>query len=412
MPVLAERLVDLPRQTTSPRRVGAAPTRRPEIDVLRVVAMLLVFTVHTAEPFNPWDPWHVQSPERSKWLGELVLFLAPWVMPLFMMLAGASAWHSLGKRTTAEYLNERVTRLIVPLVAGTLLLVPPQIYIDRRQRGLFSGSFLEFYPHFFEGIYPKGNFAWLHLWFLPVLALLSLLTLPLFRWLRGDGGRRAMAWVGRICRRPGALLLLLVPMIVLRVVCWAIFPHARPVITDWSNRMVLLPMFIYGYVLAGDPGFVRAVDRQWKLMLAIGLVFSGAIFAWAWPGDLTQRFPVPFSADYVWFWSTYSIGGLVWPIAMLGAARAVHAGASRMWDRARELVNPFYLLHQTVIVLLAFALLDYRAGAIAGFFLVLIGAFVTTVAISLLVERTHVTRVLFGIRTERSTRSRQCAPKP
>jgi len=74
MPVLAEGSMDLPRRTKSPRQVGAAPTRRPEIDVLPIVAMLLVFTVHTAEPFNPWDAWHVQSQERSKWLGELVLF--------------------------------------------------------------------------------------------------------------------------------------------------------------------------------------------------------------------------------------------------------------------------------------------------------------------------------------------------
>ena len=63
--------------------------------------MPLVFTVHAPEPLNPWDAWHVQSPGRSKCLGELVLFLAPWVMPLFMMLAGASAWHSLGKCTMA-----------------------------------------------------------------------------------------------------------------------------------------------------------------------------------------------------------------------------------------------------------------------------------------------------------------------
>jgi glucans biosynthesis protein C len=412
MPLLAERSLDLPRRTESPREVDAAPTRRPEIDALRVVAMLLVFTVHAAEPFNPWDPWHVQSPERSKWLGELVLFLAPWIMPLFMMLAGASAWHSLEKRTTPEYLNERVTRLIVPLTAGTLLLVPPQIYIDRRQRGLFDGSFLEFYPHFFEGIYPKGNFAWLHLWFLAVLGVFALLTLPLFRWLRHGAGRRAMATVARICRPPGALLLLVLPMVVLRVVLWGAFPHARPVITDWSNRMVLLPMFIYGYMLSGDPGLERAVDRQWKLMLAVGLVFSGAMFAWAWPGDLTQRFPIPFSADYVWFWSTYAIGGLVWPIAMIGAARAVNAGASRVLERARGLVNPFYILHQTVIVVLAFALLDDRAGAIASFFRLLIGAFATTVALSVLVERTPVTRVLFGVRTERSTHAGQCAPKP
>ena len=412
MPVMAERPADVPRWTKSPRHVGATPTRRPEIEILRVVAMLLVFTVHAAEPFNPWDAWHVQSPERSKWLGELVLFLAPWVMPLFMMLAGASAWHSLGKRTTAEYLHERVTRLIVPLAAGILLLVPPQIYIDRRQRGLFDGSFLEFYPHFFEGVYPKGNFAWLHLWFLGVLALLALVTLPLFRWLRHELGRRAMARLAGICESPGALLLLVLPMVALRVVLWGVFPHARPVITDWANRMVILPMFIYGYMVAGDPGLARAVDRQWKPMLAVGLTFSGAMFAWAWPGDLTERFPVPFSADYVGFWSTYAVGGLAWPIAMYGAARAIHFGQSRVLARARGLLNPFYMLHQTVIVLLAFALLDHRAGAIPGFLGLLVGAFVTTIAISLLVERTRLTRVLFGVRTGNTARSVQCAPNP
>jgi hypothetical protein len=87
-------------------------------------------------------------------------------------------------------------------------------------------------------------------------------------------------------------------------------------------------------------------------------------------------------------------------------------GASRVWDRARELVNPFYMLHQTVIVLLAFVMLNYRAGAIASFFRLLIAAFVTTVAASLLVKRTRVTRILFGVRTDDSTHSGQCTPKP
>jgi glucans biosynthesis protein C len=200
-------------------------------------------------------------------------------------------------------------------------------------------------------------------------------------------------------------MLLVLPMVALRIVLWGVFPHARPVITDWANRMVILPMFIYGYLLAGEPGLVRAVDRQWKLALVVGLVFSGGMFAWAWPGDLTQRFPVPFSADYVWFWSAYAVGGLAWPIAMFGAARTINLGRGRVLDWARRLLNPFYMLHQTVVVLLAFALLDYHAGAIASFFRLLIGAFVTTVAVSVLVKRTRVTRVLFGVRTEESTHS-------
>lgn len=195
--------------------------------MLRVATMLLVLVVHAAEPFNPWDAWHVRSAERSKWLGELVLLRAPWVMPLFMLPAGASAWYSLGKRSAGAYLHERVTRVIVPLGAGVLLLVPPQVYIDRRQRGLFDGSLLEFYPHFFEGVYPNGSFGWLHLWFLGILALLTLITLPLFRWLRGTQGRRALSWVARICAPPGALLVLALPMIAVRSTLCVLVPRSR-----------------------------------------------------------------------------------------------------------------------------------------------------------------------------------------
>ena len=66
----------------------APASRRADLDWLRVLGILLVFTLHAAEPFNPWDSWHVVSPDRSKALGELALFLAPWIMPLFMVLAG------------------------------------------------------------------------------------------------------------------------------------------------------------------------------------------------------------------------------------------------------------------------------------------------------------------------------------
>lgn len=401
------RSTNAPRPANPPRPAALVSPRSHEVDLLRVVAMLAVFAVHAAQPFNPWDSWLVQSPERSKWLGELVLFLAPWVMPLFMMLAGASAWHSLGKRTTGEYLHERVTRLIVPFVAGILLIVPPQIYVDRRQRGLFAGSFLEFYPHFFDGVYPSGNFALVHLWFLVVLAALAIITLPTFRWLRGGAGRRAMARLGEICGPPGAILLLVLPMVALRVAMWVVFPHARPVVADWSNRMVILLMFVYGYMFAGEPALLRAVDRQWKLALAVGVAFSGAMFAWAWPGDLTERFPVPFSAHYVWFWSTYALGGLAWSIALFGAARAVQHAGRRPLARVRRLVNPFYILHQTVIVLLAFALLDRRAGPIASFLLLLFSAFATTMVISSLVMRTRLTRAMFGVGAEASAHSAQ-----
>lgn len=376
----------------------ARTQRCPEIELLRVVALVAVFAAHAAQPFNPWDVWLVQSSEPSKWLGELVLFIAPWVMPLFVLLGGASAWYSLGKRSASEYLDERVTRLVLPLAAGILLVVPPQVYFDRRQHGLFDGSFIEFYPHFFDGVYPRGNFTWSHLWFLGILALLALITLPLFQWLRGDAGRRAMASVATVCAKPGAILLLAIPAIGVRATLWAIFPHAQPIIIDWSNRTTLLAVFVSGYVLAGEPRLMSAVDRQWKLALGSALVFSAGMFAWAWPGDFTKRFPVPFTREYVLVWSTYALGGWAWCVALLGAARSVRWGVSRQIARARDLLNPFYILHQTLIVALAFYLIPQLHTAIETYLVLLPIAFGTTVTLAVLSTRSALTRALVGVR--------------
>jgi len=379
-------------------QLSARTLRCPEIELLRVVALVAVFAAHAAQPFNPWDVWHVQSPEPSKWLGELVLFFAPWVMPLFVLLGGLSAWYSLARRSVSEYLDERVTRLIVPLAAGILLVVPPQVYFDRRQHGLFDGSYADFYPSFFDGVYPRGNFAWAHLWFLGILALLALLTVPLFQWLRGNGGRRAMSWVATVCGRPGLILLLAIPMVAVRASLWAIFPHARPVTTDWSNRTTLLAMFVSGYMLAGEPRLMAAVDRQWKLVLGGALAFSAAMFAWAWPGDFTKRFPVPFTTEYVLVWSTYAVGGWAWCVALLGAARSVCWGSSRFIERLRDLLNPFYILHQTLIVALAFYLIPLFPDPIGTYLVLCPIAFAATVALAVLGTRSALTRMLLGVR--------------
>jgi hypothetical protein len=386
-----------PRPRPPPPLEGA-PSRRPEIEILRVVAMMSVFAAHAAQPFNPWDEWHVQSPVRTRWLGELVLFMAPWVMPLFVLLAGASAWYSLEKRSGREYLNERVTRLIVPLAAGILLIVPPQVYFGRRQHGRFDGSFVDFYPHFFEGLYPRGNFTWAHLWFLGILALLALITLPLFVWLRGAAGRRLMAGIATICAPRGAILLLAIPMIVVRVALWAAFPGAHAITTDWSNRTTLLAMFISGYLLVGEPRLMSALDRQWKLVLGVAVAFSAAMFAWSWPGDFTQRFPVPFTGRHVLMWTVYALGGWSWCVALLGATRARGGRPGPFLDRARAFLNPFYILHQTIIVVVAFYLIPVGAGPLATYALVFASAFATTAALSVMAKGSRLTRALLGVR--------------
>jgi len=64
-------------------------------------------------------------------------------------LAGASAFYALKKRTAAEYVKERVLRLLAPFVCGLLLWIPIQSFIADVFYNGYQGGFLRHYLVFF-----------------------------------------------------------------------------------------------------------------------------------------------------------------------------------------------------------------------------------------------------------------------
>lgn len=382
----------------APAALAATAGRRADVEWLRVGGMLLVFTLHAAEPFNPWDAWHVQSPYQSKVFGELALFVAPWIMPLFMALAGESAWFALSRRSSATYVRERLLRIGLPLMAGLLLLVPPQVWLERRLRGEFEGSLVAFYPHFFEGIYPRGNFSWHHLWFLVFLLAFALVTLPLFQWLRSPRGRRFLARLAPPCEGPAGLLWLVLPAMGLRLAIELLLPDVTPLSHDWSNRGLLLLAYVAGFALAAEPGLRRAVDRHWRSALGVALGVSVGLVTWAWPGNVLGRLPAPRSAAGALLWAAYAGGAWCWLVALLGGARHHLERRTEGLVRASVLAYPFYVLHHPVVVAVAVAVVRWRLG-LPEAFLVLWGAsLATTVALCRIVESNDPLRVLFGLR--------------
>jgi hypothetical protein len=348
---------------------------------LRVVGLVAVFCIHVAEVFNPWDVWHIQNDERSKWAGEVVLFLAPWVMPMFMLVAGASAAHSLARRSNRQFINERVRRVLVPFILALLILVPPQVYLERLAKGQFQGSFFAFYPHFFDGIYPSGNFSWHHLWFLAFLFAFAVITLPLFRWLQGGAGAGFLSRIASGIQSPGAVFLLGLPWMAWRLMLWGALPESHTVVGGFSNHALLLPAYVYGFVLVVEPRIERAIVGQWRVAIAPALTLSAAFFVFVWPEDVLVRLPVPFSPAYVALWMLYTFGTWCWLIVALGMASAFRSARTGFLVHARRLVYPFYLLHHLVIVAAAYVVVSWTAALHVKVVAVGASALVITVAL-------------------------------
>lgn len=107
-------------------------------------------------------------------------------MPLFFTISGVSTHFALRFYSARQFVAERLRRLLIPLLLGVFVIAPLQVYLERVSRKQFDGSFLAFYPHYFNALYLEiggaGNFAWmgLHLWYLLMLLVLSLIFLPVF----------------------------------------------------------------------------------------------------------------------------------------------------------------------------------------------------------------------------------------
>lgn len=400
------------RRLAAPIAAPATPTHEAErlhyVDALRLGAVALVIVVHVAEVFNPWDEWHITNGARSRAAGELAALAAPWVMPLLMLLAGVSAWFSLARRDNAAYVRDRVLRVLLPLAVGTLLLVPPQVYLERRLNGEFEGSLVAFYPHFFDGIYPRGNLSWHHLWFLAHLFAYSLLALPLFRYWQRPGRARAMHWLARICAAPGGLFWLAIPLVLERHLLWGLFRERHMLTSDWSNHALLFAAYVYGFLLAGSPWLGAAIDAQWRRALAVAVVGSIGIGAGAWFGLLPARLPAPYSAVYLGFWTLYAMCAWAWMVALLGVGR-------RWLNRDDALLRygctrgyPVYIVHQPIIVAGAYVIVQSELGVGVKFWSLLAFSVIATIGSADLIAR--VPDALRAVR--RAMRQRPQAPKP
>ncbi len=370
----------------------AETNRRYDIDWLRILVVASLVPFHTARVFDIWEPNYVKNADLSNVLSYFLSFLAVWNMPLLFLLAGAASGYALEFRSGGAYLKERFKRLFIPFVFGVLVIVPPQAYIARFQQPGYNESYGRFLLDYFKvrgdltGY--TGQFTPAHLWFILYLLVFSTVALPLFLYLRRD--RRVIDWLTRECERPGALLLLAVPIGI---------AGALPDIGG-KNPFFYFMLFLYGYVMAADSRFQTVVDRYKIQALILGAItMTATLMLWA----LRVRFPA-YSPGDVFFYLMRTFNMWLWVVALLGYARKYLNRTNRVYTYANEASYPFYILHQTIIWMIGFIVVQWPANLWVKFFVIALGSFaVTWLVYDLGVRRNNLTRFLFGMKHRAAT---------
>ena len=122
------------------------------LDWIRVAALLTVFFEHVwGQGMESNLTFVTPSLAGAAWLKAIFLVIPPLGISVFFLVSGAASIMSLDKRSPKQYLRERVLRLLVPFVVGSVLLVPLASWLYPWRD--FSGSWLEYYPVFFSGVF-------------------------------------------------------------------------------------------------------------------------------------------------------------------------------------------------------------------------------------------------------------------
>jgi glucans biosynthesis protein C len=382
--------------------------RLVELDAVRTALVFAVVVFHGLRVFDPFD-FYVKGPEVDA-LAPVILLGGLVGMPLFFVLAGASLWHSMGRRAPMALARERVRRLGVPFVVAVVVLVPPQIHAQRMQAGT-AGTYWDTLRDFFDvrlaAHFPipvdgagGGPFEPAHVWFLAYLLAFTLVLLPVLWPLRRDATRGAA-----LARRLGSGRGLLLAMLAVAAVEGA---HASEDAGGWSRWAY--PIFlVLGFLLAADPSAAAVVARLRRpLALAAATAFvalaatGAALHDRLGDGLLTGHAPAA-----VGWRAGQGIAGCLLVAVVVGAlaarpARVRPPGGGRVLAWARTVALPVYIVHQTVGVLCAYAVL--RAGvpvAVAA-----VAIIVTTTAVSVLLAealRRTPLRAAFGMGRTRGT---------
>jgi surface polysaccharide O-acyltransferase-like enzyme len=373
----------------------SAPQRDYAIDWLRVCAMLTVFLFHCGRFFDH-EGWHVKNNQLDSGIAIFVLFLSQWIMPLFFILSGISSNYSLSFRKPTEYLRSRIHRLFIPLVFGIFVLIPPQVYIERITHHQYEGSFFQFFPHYFDGFYAfGGNFAWmgLHLWYLLLLFVFAIVTLPLFITLQKKGGLDFIAWLAGKLEYRGAIYLLALPFAILELI---LDPSGigRRDFGGWSAFLYII-FFIYGYMVFSDRRCRSMIERQAIFSLAGGLLATViALVLFLMKGN-----PSFGTSYYILMTVLRAFNTWCWLLAILGFGTRYFGFTNNFLAYANQAVLPFYIFHQTVIVIFGFFMMAWNIAALLKYAMLSSVSFITIMLLyEILVRRINILRYLFGMK--------------
>jgi glucans biosynthesis protein C len=380
--------------------------RRHDLDWVRVCAFALLVLYHVGMYYVSWD-WHVKSPQASPVLEPFMLLSSPWRLSLLFLVSGAASAFLLARQAQG-FLGSRSWRLLLPLLFGMLVIVPPQAYyelLDSRYPGGYHDGYLAFWSRYLAA---DGSFCdddgclilptWNHLWFVAYLWVYTVAV-----WLLARLAPNALGALGRwLAARLSGWGALLWPVLVLAAIRLALvgrFEATHALVDDWYNHAQYFSVFLLGFLLARAAGFWQALQRLRWIALVLAAASYGFIVWYFYASGYSDSQPPPEGLRAL---QRAAWGANQWCCiaAIFGFAYRFRDADSAALRYLVPAVFPVYILHQTVIVSVAYELRPAGIPAAIEGLLLVASTFAVCFAGYEIVRRIRWLRPLFGLKPQ------------
>ncbi len=374
------------------------PDRRYDLDWLRVIAFGLLILFHCGMFYVENWGWHVKSQYQSALLENIMLIVEPWRMALLWLISGIAIRFIIAKVSVWHFISMRSLRILLPLLFGILVVVPPQLYVEMTVNGDINMNYWQFLKAFFSnssgvfdnyqsGIWPHIDVN--HLWFLRSLWQYSLLILCLLPVLNSAKITSAVNW---LFRQPGALAILLatLPIFIIQI--------------NWPMNTVRYPLgftfMLYGYLIGWQPNFwQRLTSNLGWLSSSFAVAFICFIYFYNQVWLFEQANPNSHDAWLLMLGMfNYSLLRILGALVLFAIAYKMLNKNSPTLSYLNNAVYPFYILHQSFIVVIGYQLSNYHLGAFIEASLLIFATIISCFISYEIIKRINLLRPCFGLK--------------
>lgn len=367
------------------------------LDWVRVLAFAFLVFYHTALMFVNWS-FHIESGHNSTLLKMIMILSSKWRLDILFIVSGVAISYMITKMPLKSFTWQRVVKLYLPLLFAIAVVVAPQSYFEAIQKGVFQGDFWQFWTSLYftfswdermNAPFPTYN----HMWYVLYLFHYTLLLLPLLAFINSDKGKVVLAkfesWLAKGTR------IIWLPLAIYFAIYLSFTDHDvnHTFYNDWYGHALFIFAVIMGLVFVRMPQVWQSFEDNRELSLGLGLISYAVLLA----VFLSPEGLLPIGRDLAW-----DISGMIvkwsWIALIIGFARKYLNHTNSTLKYCNSIVYPFFILHQTVIIVLGFYVIDWGMSGVLEFLTIVIGTFVICgLLYELVIKKINILRLLFGL---------------